>query len=81
MDVQVKINKLPCSHVIIDYISGSKTIRRVYTINDLKDMLNPDSFEQAELLLLGQIKKIVADNPTATMSQLKTIIEGTVFKV
>jgi hypothetical protein len=81
MDVQVRINKLPCSHVIVDYISGEKIIRRVYTIDALKDMLNPDSLDQVEMLLLGQIKKVIADNPTAAMSQLKTIIEGMVFKV
>jgi hypothetical protein len=54
---------------------------RVTTVQELKQALNPDSLDEVEQLLFGQVRKIIVENPTVTMTQLKTLIEGTVFKV
>jgi len=81
MDVTVKINKLPCSHVILTYTSGAKTMTKVTVIQELRKILVPDSFDEVEQLLFGQVRKIIVENPTASLSDLKTLIEGTVFKV
>jgi hypothetical protein len=81
MDVTVKIDKLPCNHVILTYTSGTKTMTKVTTVQELKQALNPDSLDEVEQLLFGQMRKIIVENPTATMTQLKTLIEGTVFKI
>jgi len=81
MDVTIKINKLPCNHVILTYTSGTKTMTKVTTVQELKVALIPDSLDEVEQLLFGQMRKIIVENPTATIAQLKTLIEGTVFKV
>jgi hypothetical protein len=81
MDVTVKINKLPCSHVILTYTSGTKTMTKVTTIQELREALVPDSLDEVEQLLFGQMRKIIVENPLVSLSNLKTLIEGTVFKV
>jgi hypothetical protein len=38
--------------------------------------LIPNSLDEVEQLLFGQMRKIIVENPKASLSELKTLIEG-----
>jgi len=81
MDISIKINKLPCNHVLLTFTSGTREMKRILTVEELTKLLTPDSLEEVEQMLMGQIRKILVENSTKTLPEIKTIIEGTVFKV
>lgn len=73
------VTKESCGHIKIKVYSGG-VLRRTFhkTLNELKEMTGDI---EATDLLLSQVKKVIADNPSATMAQLKTLIEAEVFYV
>lgn len=73
------VTKESCGHIKIQVYSGG-VLRRAFhkTLNELKEMTGDI---EATDLLLSQVKKVIADNPSATMAQLKTLIEAEVFYV
>ncbi len=83
MDVRIKITKppAPCQHVVIEYMTEHGSLTRVYLLSEIKNALSVDSFEEAEQMLFGQVKRVILENPDATISQLKTMLEQEVFKV
>ena len=81
MDIAVKINKLSCNHVILTYTSGDREIKRVFTVQELKQELKPDSLDEVEQMIFEQVRKIIFENPLVSVDGLKTLIEQRVFKV
>ncbi len=81
MDVTVQIQAEACGHVNIIYTSGSKSLRRRYTLAELKEALQPDSIEEAEFMIMAQMKKIILENPSATKAQIKSLLEAQVYKI
>ncbi len=83
MDITAKLIKPPppCEHVVIEYQTEKGTLRRIHTVKELQDSLFADSVDEAEKLLFGQIKRVILENSSKTLAEIKTIVEQEVFKV
>lgn len=79
MDVTVEIDKKSCNHIEIIFSSGGKSISRVYTLPQLKAATSTEDVSEAIEMVLVQTKKIVKDNPEASLQELKTLIEAETF--
>lgn len=78
-NLNLVVTKAACGHIKIQVYSGG-VLRRTFhkTLKELKEMTGDI---EATDLLLSQVKKVIADNPSATMAQLKTLIEAEVYHV
>ncbi len=80
MDFTVKINFLPCQHVVITFTSEKQTKNIVMTRDELKaELFDLDSEEAVKAILLNFVKEQLALDKT--LPEIKTAIEGKVFKL
>jgi len=81
VDITVSIQKLPCQHVIVTMTAGKQSIKRVYTVQELMDSIMPESIEDVEREVMGQIKKIILNSATQNIADIKSQVEQEIFKV
>ena len=70
--MNLTINALPCQHVILSMGNKSITTTRA-------ELLEPLTEEDYISVIKHEARKYKRDNPTATIAQIKTYLEGVNF--
>ena len=80
MDFTIKLNILPCSHIVVTFTSGLKSRQIVMTRDEIREELSDfDQEEAIKTILFSFVKEQLALGKT--LPEIKKAIESEVFRL